>query len=103
MNWTLLFAVPVFAMVSLSVVNFAAVSDRVNCDGVGFDRKQHAPVTGAQPHCGYAFERFHVADASFRERGQFEVDLRTRSSAKFAPLADGGGRELNLFHGVTIA
>ena len=34
----------------LSVVNIAAVSDRVNCDGVGFDRKQHAPVADAQPH-----------------------------------------------------
>ena len=90
-------------MVSLSVVNLAAVSDRVNCDGVAFDRKQHAPVTGAQPHSGYAVERFHVADASFRERGQFEVDLRTRRSGKFAPLADGGGRGLNLFHGSTIA
>jgi hypothetical protein len=90
-------------MVSLSVVNIAAVSDRVNCDGVGFDRKQHAPVTGAQPHSGYAFERFHVADACFRKRSQFEVDLRTRRSGKFAPLANGGGSKLNLFHGATIA
>jgi hypothetical protein len=44
------------------------VSDRVNCDHVGFDREQDAPVTGAQPHPDSAFERFHIADAGFRER-----------------------------------
>src|SRR4029077_20891803 len=36
----------------LSVVNIAAVSDRVNCDGVGPYREQDAPVAGAQPHSG---------------------------------------------------
>jgi len=75
----------------------------VNCDGVGFDRKQHAPITGAQPHSGYAFERFHVADAGFRERRQFEVDLRARSRGKFAPLAGGGGSKSDLFHIAKIA
>jgi hypothetical protein len=52
------------------------VSDRVNCDGVAFDREQHAPVTGTQPHSGYAFEHFHLSDAGFRKRRQFDVDLR---------------------------
>jgi hypothetical protein len=50
-----------------------------------------------------AFERFHIADAGFRERLQFEIDLRARSSGKFAPLADGGGRKLNLSHMRLIA
>jgi len=75
----------------------------MNCDGVGFDRKQDAPVSGTQPHSGRAFERLHIADASFRERLQFEVDLRARGGGKFALLADGGGSELNLFHRPTIA
>jgi hypothetical protein len=66
--------------------------DRVNCDGVGFHREQDAPLTGAQPHSSRAFECFHIADASFRERLQFQVDLRARNSGEFAPLADGGGR-----------
>jgi hypothetical protein len=79
------------------------VSDRVNGDGVGFGREQDAPVTGTQPHRGGAFERFHIADAGFRERLQFEVDLRTRSSGKFAPLANGGGRKLDLFQMEIIA
>ena len=71
--------------------------------GVAFDREQHASVPGSQPHSGYAFERIYVADASFRERSQLEVDLRARRSGKFAPLADGGGRELDLFHAPLIA
>jgi hypothetical protein len=62
------------------------VSDRVNRDGVGFDRKQHAPVTGTQTHSGHAVERFHVADPGFRESRQLEVDIPTRRSGKFAPL-----------------
>jgi hypothetical protein len=61
------------------------------------------PVTGAQPHCGCAFERFHIADAGFCECLQFEVDLRARSRGQFAPLADGGRRKLDLFHPPTIA
>jgi hypothetical protein len=74
------------------------VSNRVNSDGVGFDREQDAPITGAQPHSGCTFERFHIADAGFRERLQFERDLRARSSGKFALLADSGGSKLDLFH-----
>src|SRR5713226_7629920 len=74
----------------LLVVNIAAVSNRVNSDGVGFDREQDAPNTGAQPHSGCTFERFHIADAGFRKRLQFEIDLCPRSSGKFAPLADSG-------------
>jgi hypothetical protein len=58
---------------------------------------------GTQPHSGYAFEHFHVTDAGFRERRQFDVDLRARCGGEFAPLADGGGSERDLFHGVTIA
>jgi hypothetical protein len=54
--------------------------------------------TGAQSHSGYTFECFHIADAGFRERRQFEVNLRTRRSSKFTPLADSGGRECDLFH-----
>jgi hypothetical protein len=47
---------------------------------------------------GYAFERFHIANATVRERFQFEVNLPAGSSGKLAPLADGGGCELDLFH-----
>jgi hypothetical protein len=85
-------------MCVLSVVNIAAVSDRVNCDGVGPYREQDAPVAGAQPHSGCAFERFHIANATLRERFQFEVNLPAGSSGKFAPLADGGGCEFDLLH-----
>jgi hypothetical protein len=56
-----------------------------------------------KPHSGSAFERFHIADAGFSECLQFEVDLRARSRRKFAPLADGGGRKLDLFHPLAIA
>jgi hypothetical protein len=48
-------------------------------------------------------ERFHVADAGFRERRQFDVDLRTRSCGKLAPLANSGGSERDLFHAPIIA
>jgi hypothetical protein len=82
----------------LSVVNVAAVSDRVNSDGVGFDCEQHAPVADAQPHSGHTFERFHIANTGFRENRQFEIDLPARSSGKLAPLADGGGSKRNLLH-----
>jgi hypothetical protein len=41
------------------------MSNRVNCDGVGFDREQHAPVAGTQPHSGHALERLYVASAGF--------------------------------------
>jgi hypothetical protein len=57
----------------ISVVDIAAVSDRVNCDSVGFHREQDAPVARAQPHSGCAFERFHIANATLRERLQFEA------------------------------
>jgi hypothetical protein len=56
----------------------------------GFDCEQHAPVAGAQPHSGHAFERLHIARATFRECPQFEVYLRSRGLRKFAPLAGGG-------------
>jgi hypothetical protein len=79
------------------------VSNRVDCDDIGFDREQDAPVTGAQPHSGSTFERFHIADAGFSEYLQFEVDLRARGRRKFAPLADGGGRKLDLFRPLAIA
>ena len=55
------------------------------------------------PHSGNAFKRFHIADAGFCERLQFEINLRARCSREFAPLADGSGGELDLFHGSTIA
>ena len=57
----------------------------------------------AQPHSVYALERLYVADAGFRERVQFELDLRTRRGGELAPLADGGRRELDLFRIPTIA
>jgi hypothetical protein len=63
----------------------------------------NTPVTGAQPHSGYAFERFHIADTGFSKRRQFKVDLRARSSGKFAPLADSGGSKCDLFHIQEIA
>lgn len=63
----------------------------------------NTPVTGAQPHSGHAFERFYIANAGFRERRQFDVDLRTRDGRKFAPLAEGSGDEGDLFHRQTIA
>jgi len=60
---------------------------------VNLDREQDAPVTGAQPHSGSTYERFHIADAGFKRMPlQFEVDLRARSRRKFTPLADGGWR-----------
>jgi hypothetical protein len=74
------------------------MSNRVNCDGVGFDREQHAPVAGTQPHSGHAFERLYVASASFGECRQLEVDLRARSDGKLAPLAGRSGSERDLFH-----
>ena len=52
----------------LSVVNIAAVSDRVNCDGIGFDREQDAPVARPQPHARRALKRLYIADPGFRER-----------------------------------
>jgi len=73
------------------------MSDRVNCDGVGFDREQHAPVAGTQPHSGHAFERLYIASAGFRERRQLEVDLCARSDGKLAPLAGRGGSERDPF------
>jgi hypothetical protein len=79
------------------------VSDRVNCDGVGFDREQHAPVADPQPHGSHAFECLHITSAGFRERRQFEVDLRARGGGKFAPLAGGGGSKCDLFHIFQIA
>jgi hypothetical protein len=39
----------------------------------------------------------------FRKRFQFDVDLLARGSGKLPPLADGGGCELDLFHGPLIA
>jgi hypothetical protein len=81
-----------------SIVDIAAVSDRVNGDDVGFDRKQHAPVADAQPHSGHAFERFHVANTGFRESRQFAIDLRARGRGKLALLADSGGSKRNFFH-----
>src|ERR1700726_3403214 len=80
MNWALLFALLVFAMV-LSAINIAAVADRVNCDGVTLHREQDAPVTRAQPHSGGTFERLHIADTGFR----------ARCSRQFAPLPNGSG------------
>src|SRR6266436_1880185 len=67
MNWTLLFALPVFAMflsviIFLSVINLSAVADRVNGDDVASHREHNAPVTRPQPHSGDALERFHVAN-----------------------------------------
>jgi hypothetical protein len=59
----------------------------MNCDAVGFDCEQHAPIAGAQPHSGYAFERLDIASAGFREGRQFAINLRARRSRKFAPLA----------------
>jgi hypothetical protein len=44
----------------------------MNGDGVGFDREQHAPVASAQAHSDHAFERLHIARASFRECPQLE-------------------------------
>src|SRR5262245_34977156 len=102
MNWTLLFALPVFAMVS-SIINIAAMSNRVNCDSVAFHREQDTPVAGSQPHSSGTFERFHVAGTRCRKRSQPMIDLCTRSSGELAPLTDGGGRELDLLHGQTIA
>jgi hypothetical protein len=81
-----------------SVVDIAAVSDRVNGDGVSPDCEQRAPVADAQPHSGHAFERFHVANTGFRESRQFAIDLRARGRGKLAPLADGGGSKRNFFH-----
>lgn len=52
---------------------------------------------------GGTFERLHIADTGFRERLQFDVDLRARCGRQFAPLPDGGGGELDLFHGLPIA
>jgi hypothetical protein len=59
--------------------------------------------TGAQPHPGYALERFHIAGAGFRKRRQFNVDLGARSNGKFAPLADSAGSKCDLFHTLKIA
>jgi len=85
-------------MVPSQSVNIAAVSDRVDCDGVGVDREQHTPVTGAQPHSDHAFKRLDVALAGLRERCQFGINLRARSGGEFAPLARGGRSERDLFH-----
>jgi hypothetical protein len=79
------------------------VSDRVNCNGVAFDREQDAPIAGAQTHSGCAFERLHIAVAGLRKNLQFEVDLRACGTGKFAPLADGGGSKLDLFRLTSIA
>ena len=38
-----------------------------------------------------------IAGAGFRERFQFEIDLRARCRRQFPPLADSGRRELDLF------
>jgi hypothetical protein len=38
--------------------NIAAVSDRVNCDGVALHREQDAPVSRAQPHSGAPLSAF---------------------------------------------
>src|SRR4051812_13308068 len=97
MNWTELFAVLAFAIVS-SIINVAAVSDRMNCDGVGSDREHDAPITGAQPHSDDTFERLHITSAGLRERFQFEIDLRARRRSQFPPLADSCRRELDVFH-----
>ena len=66
----------------------------------------HAPpgtLHGVVLRSPHAHARFHIADAGFSEYLQFEVDLRARSRRKFAPLADGGGRKLDLFHALAIA
>jgi hypothetical protein len=77
------------------------VSDRVNCDGVGFDREQHALVADTQSHSGYTFECLHIAGAGFRR--QFEINLRARDGGKFAPLTRGSGSQCDLFHIFKIA
>jgi hypothetical protein len=41
--------------------------------------------------------------SGFRKNLQFEVDLRACRTGKFAPLADGGGSKLDLFHLTSIA
>ena len=79
------------------------MSDRVNGDGIGSDREHDTPVTGSQPHSGNPSQRFYVTDASFRERPQFEVDLRTRRRCQLPPLADRGRGKLDLFHAHIIA
>ena len=98
MNCTLLLTVPILAMLSSQSLNVAAMSDRMNRDGVALDREQHAPISGAQPHSGDALERFHIANARFRERRQFDVDLRARNNGKLAPLADRGRSKRDFSH-----
>jgi hypothetical protein len=44
-----------------------------------------------------------TSPAGFRERRQFEINLRARGRGKFAPLTGGGGSERNLFHTFKIA
>jgi hypothetical protein len=75
----------------------------VNYDCVGFDREQHAPVAGAQPHSGDTFERFHIASTGFGESRQFDVDLCARSRGKLAPLTDGCGSKSDFLHILYIA
>jgi hypothetical protein len=49
-----------------------------------------------QPHPGHA-------NTGFRERRQFEIDLRTRRAGKLAPLPDSGGGKRDFLHISLIA
>src|SRR5450432_906735 len=102
MNCTLLLAMPAFAMkfsrYILSVINLAAVSHRVNRDGVALHREHDAPIARPQSHSTCAFERFHVADTGFRKRRQLLIELRARRGRELAPLAGSGGREFDRLH-----
>jgi hypothetical protein len=82
----------------LSVINLAAVSHRMNRDGIVANRKQDSSIARPQPHARGAFQRLHVTDTSLYERFQLEIDLRTRRGSKFAPLSGGCRREFDLFH-----
>jgi len=83
----------------LSIINFAAMSDGSDDDGIALDVEHDAPIADAQPCPATPFEPLYVALTGPREGRELDIDPSAHVGGKLEPLPGRRGAEGDLHAG----